>query len=518
MKTAIAPRRAILAALALGWLLLTWAGAWGSVVHAARAGENDFFTFLDSCDQFQRGLSLYTSLRLVPGPDGPRPNHPNLNHPVVTLLLLPLDTLPRETAFWVWDALGVAAYGAALALAARALRLRLDAAGWLIVLTLAATAPGVLYSLQLGQFGLLLALPVVAVWLLLRDGTATPARVLAAGALTGVLLVLKPFLLPLLGLFLARRRWPGLGAAGATGVALSLLALPFVGIGAYRDWLAALHGVTWYDHGLNVSLAGLLYRTIHPAPPAFVTWLITGAVTLLGWAVISRAGGRTQRVPGSQAVRWASTALTARRCAEEVSPGLKSGAKGCGHEVPARGLGFGQHRGGLLARRLTSPSPGGTSWPRALSAEFIRRHLPSTTPDNEHGADPNPLPDSFLPDFATGLLLTLSILGSPLGWLYYTPVLIPAVLPLAAHWRTLTAAPRRLFLAAGVLIWAPYLVLLLAPDALWSQLTLRSLPLYGLALLALAQYGRRSEGRRSKVAADEAVACHEPVLVDHPQH
>jgi hypothetical protein len=387
MKTRVTPRRVALAALALGWLLLTWAGAWGSIVHAARAGENDFFTFLDSCDQFQRGLSLYTSLRLVPGPDGPRPNHPNLNHPVVTLLLLPLDTLPRETAFWVWDALGVAAYGAALALAARALRLRLDAAGWLIVLTLAATAPGVLYSLQLGQFGLLLALPVVAVWLLLRDGTATPARVLAAGALTGVLLVLKPFLLPLLGLFLARRRWPGLGAAGATGVALSLLALPFVGIGAYRDWLAALHGVTWYDHGLNVSLAGLLYRTIHPAPPAFVTWLITGAVTLLGWAVISRA------------------------------------------------------------------------------VECAR-----------------------LPDFTTGLLLTLSILGSPLGWLYYTPVLIPAVLPLAAHWRTLAATPRRLFLAAGALLWAPYLVLLLAPDALWSQLTLRSLPLYGLALLAAAQY------------------------------
>ena len=141
------------------------------------------------------------------------------------------------------------------------------------------------------------------------------------------------------------------------------------------------------------------------------------------------------------------------------------------------------------------------------------------------GADQNPLPAcrvpsgcARLPDFATGLLLTLSILGSPLGWLYYTPVLIPAVLPLAAHWRTLAAAPRRLFLAAGVLLWAPYLVLLLAPDALWSQLTLRSLPLYGLALLALAQYGRRSEGRRSKVAADEAVACHEPVLVDHPQH
>ncbi|MGN6757531.1 MAG: glycosyltransferase family 87 protein, partial [Thermomicrobiales bacterium] len=298
MKTVAAPRRAVLANLALGWLLLTWASAWGSVVHAARAGEIDFFTFLDSCDQFRRGLSLYTPLRLVPGPDGSQLNHANLNHPLVTLLLLPLDVLPREAAFWAWDALGVASYGVALALAVRALHLRLDPAGWVFLLALAATAPGVLYSLQLGQFGLLLALPVVVLWLLLRDGAATPARVLVAGALTGVLLVLKPFLLPLLGLFLARRRWPGLVAAGATGVALSLLALPFVGFGAYREWLAALHGVTWYDHSLNISLAGLLYRVAHPAPPAFVTWLIEGVVTLLGWALISRADGQS----GSRAV------------------------------------------------------------------------------------------------------------------------------------------------------------------------------------------------------------------------
>ncbi|MGN6810290.1 MAG: hypothetical protein ACTHMP_05405, partial [Thermomicrobiales bacterium] len=135
---------------------------------------------------------------------------------------------------------------------------------------------------------------------------------------------------------------------------------------------------------------------------------------------------------------------------------------------------------------------------------------------------PPPPPTARRPDFAFGLLLTLSILGSPLGWLYYTPVLIPAVLSLAARWPALAAVPRRLFVAAGVLLWTPYLVVLLAPDALWAQLTLRSLPLYGLALLAAAQYGsmvqgRRSEGRRSKVSADEAVACREPVLVDRPQ-
>src|SRR5207237_6424567 len=83
-------------------------------------------------------------------------------------------------------------------------------------------------------------------------------------------------------------RWPGLIAAGAGAAGLSLAALPFAGAGAYRDWLAAMRQVDWYGHGFNVSLVGLLYRVVHPAPPGALAWLLTLAASAAGLLIVSR--------------------------------------------------------------------------------------------------------------------------------------------------------------------------------------------------------------------------------------
>lgn len=391
-------RRAVVTALALGWLALASLGVTSATATAVGSGWADFFTFLDSAARLRHGQPLYTWDRALAGPAGAVPVHPNLNHPAAIALLLPLLALSPAGAFTVWTALGFACYLLAAFLVAREVHLPLRRWYLPALLALVLTLPGTLSSLQLGQYGLVLALPIVLAWLLLRRG-----RRLAAGLLLGVLIALKPFLAPLLAVlvvpaqrdpqtssplrssFTPRALGPLLAALlGAAG--LSLAALPLTGARAYLDWLATLRRVNWYTHELNVSLIGLLFRTVHPTPPSWVAWPVALGVTGLGLLALTRA--------------------------------------------PRAGL-----------RRAD----------RDLS-----------------------------------LLLVLSLLGSPLGWLYYTPLLLPAFGTLVAAWPLLPRHQRWLALAAGACLWVPYIVWPLFPASPWAQLTLRATPTYGLLALALA--------------------------------
>lgn len=395
-------RLGLINGLAILLLLLTWSGVGGTLLGAAGEGRVDFFTFLDSAEQFRRGLPLYEPVRRIAGPGGEELAHPNLNHPAMILLLLPLTWLARRDAFLLWTAVGLGAYLAAVVLAFRATRLPLRGPYGPATIALILTFPGAIYSLQLGQLGLLLALPVVGVWILLRSGTRSgpsghgPWRPLVAAAAIGVLVALKPFLFPTLALFLRRRCWGSLLVAGAGAGGVSLLTLPFTGAGAYRDWAAAVRTVSWYDHGMNISLTGLLYRVVDPAPPVLLTGVLALAAALAGLLVI-------RRPPRSQ---------------------------------------------GKVDRDV-------------------------------------------------GVLLVLAILGSPLGWLYYTPLLIPALVPLVAAWPGLPPLPRRTMVGGFALLWIPPIALPLLPTALWAQLSLRTTATYGLVLLALVLDGVGDTARAS---------------------
>ena len=387
--SASAPPFARLLALALlcAWGALTLLASAGTITGAAARGVTDFFTFLDSAARWRAALDPYRTTRLVDLGAGPQLAHTNLNHPLTIPLFAPLLALPPAAAFLLWDALGLLAFLTALALARRALDWSPTPTGWLAAVALIACCPGLIYGLQLGQWGALLALPVVALWCLLRDPRLDRDRrvLLLAGALCGVLLALKPFLLPLAAFFLPRRRRAGLLALGAGGLGASLLALPFVGPAAYPAWLAALRGVSWYDHGMNIGLFGLLNRLA--APPATVGWLLQGGAALLGAALVRRA--------------------------------------------------------------------------RAACDDTAAR------------------------DRTIGALLLLGILGSPLGWLYYTPLLLPALLPALAAWPRLGRGARAALGVTVALLWAPHILLTLLPQVPPMELTLRALPTYGLlALLA----------------------------------
>lgn len=388
--TATAPPplgRPLALALVCAWALVTIFASTEALLGVAGRGEVDFFTFLDSTTRWQQGLDPYAQTRLVGTGATAHLAHPNLNHPLTIPLFIPFTRLHPLAAFLLWDALGLLAALLALILAHHALDWPRSATARIATAALVACYPGVIYGVQLGQWGLLLTLPVTLLWLLLRDPPLDPdrRRLLLAGLLCGVLLALKPFLLPLAAFFLPRRRWAGLLAVAGGGSAVSLLAVPFVGLTAYAEWLVALRGVDWYNHGMNISLFGLLNRLVTPAPPAVLGWLLQGLAGLLGAALILRAQADTR-----------------------------------------------------AAR-----------------------------------------------DRSIGLLLVLSLLGSPLGWLYYTPLLLPALLPLLATWSRLTPRSRAALVLTCLLLWTPHILLALLPTGLLLELTLRALPTYGLLALLL---------------------------------
>jgi hypothetical protein len=159
-----------------------------------------------------------------------------ISPPPVAWLALPFTLFPYPIAYWLWSAMLLGALAGTWYMAAPAAgRLRLihlvAALGWVPVI----------YGLQLGQPGLVVALGVAASYFLLRSG-----RELESGLALG-LVVLKPqlaFLVPI-ALLAARRYRAFSGAAlaiGALAIASALIVGPG-GVGAYEQRLSFAVGV-----------------------------------------------------------------------------------------------------------------------------------------------------------------------------------------------------------------------------------------------------------------------------------
>lgn len=169
-----------------------------------------------------------------------------ISPPPVAWLALPFTALPYPLAYWLWSALLVGALAAVCALAApghRWIRLIFFAAaiGWLPVI----------YSLQLGQPGMFVALGVAGCYALLRD------RPLWAGIALGAV-VLKPqlaFLVPL-ALLAARRDRAFLGSVIAIG-GLAAASVIAVGPGGAGDYLARLNFASTVPVNRELTLAAV---------------------------------------------------------------------------------------------------------------------------------------------------------------------------------------------------------------------------------------------------------------------
>jgi alpha-1,2-mannosyltransferase len=346
-------------------LLLTWSLMSNQLRQTAQQEEYgvssapiDFFVFLDSSQQLLEGRSIYQTQRVLSLPNGQEVAFPNLNHPIVAPLMVPFAGLHRNHAFLLWDALSVLILLIGVALALKEIGVSLKHKYLLAIFSFILCSTGLIISLLVGQFGLVLVLPVIGAWLLLRRD-----QQLWGGLLIGILIALKAFLFPLLVLLLIRRSWRRLIAAAIGGVIVSAIPIPWTGVAVYYDWYNVLKGIAWYDNNVNISLIGVLYRAMPLPPPAIVG-------TLMSFIV----GGI-----------------------------------------------------GLLLTRCPAP------------ATMLKGDR----------------------DFS--VLLILSILGSPLGWLYYTPLLIPVVLILLKALPGLSRVQRAITVISGATLFLPYLVFLTLP-------------------------------------------------------
>lgn len=279
--------------LAAALAVISLVGLAETMPRIARQEHVDFFTFLASAANWRAGQSPYGVPRFITDGASDAAVHPNLNHPATVVLFTPLLALSPAAAYVFWTVFGLASLFVALAFALREMALSPIRWPGALVLALALAAPGVAYGLQLGQWGLVLTLPVTAAWLLLRRD-----RRVFAGLLLGLLVALKPFLFPTLVALLplganwSRPRLTPLAppfAAVAAAAALSVATLPFTGTSVYAGWFAALRSVNWYAHGFNISLVGLASRLVPLA--TWQVWTTTTSIVVLALVALRRRPG-----------------------------------------------------------------------------------------------------------------------------------------------------------------------------------------------------------------------------------
>jgi hypothetical protein len=180
---------------------------------------------------------------------------PDLNPPHFRLFVRPFTWFEPTTAFVIWIALSGAVYAASLAIVARTLALSPSS----VVLIAAATylSPAMHATLLSGQVALLLLLPMTLAWRAARQG-----RDRSSGAWLGVCASLKPPFLFFAPALAVARHARALAAFLGTLVVLFGVGLGVYGLEAYREWMGRLAGVTWAEHYMNMSVLGLLERSL----------------------------------------------------------------------------------------------------------------------------------------------------------------------------------------------------------------------------------------------------------------
>ena len=186
--------------------------------------------------------------------------------------------------FWLWVLVNLAAWLVAGGLAAHGLgasvRLRQRPALILVPLAFWPFLPTIL----VGQFSGLLGLGVVALWLAARRD-----RALLAAGLIGALVAVKPLLLPLAALVLARPAWRPLCALAGGALAVSVPPALAFGPGVFAGWLGAVRAIHWYDSPFNAAPVGLLARHLPAFAPVAAT--IAPQVGLAAGLLVARCAG-----------------------------------------------------------------------------------------------------------------------------------------------------------------------------------------------------------------------------------
>ena len=243
----------------------------------------DFDSFWRSARAMLEGQNIYdTGVRLV-----------NLNPPVWTALISPLGLLEPLTAYRVFVMISLVIVVAYLAWTVEELRLR---PGWTAVgvLMLFLSSP-LLATLALGQVYPVLALGLVAAWVADRR-----ERDELSGAALGLVVALKPSLLPVLLWPLARQRWRAFVAAVVSGAVVTLIGVVILGPGATLDYIGVLRDRTvsayWDNASIPSAAARLFTENPYAQNVATLPWMVPVGYAL-GIAAIALTAMRIRHGP-----------------------------------------------------------------------------------------------------------------------------------------------------------------------------------------------------------------------------
>jgi alpha-1,2-mannosyltransferase len=254
----------------------------------------DFDSFWRSARALLGGGDIYdTGARLV-----------NLNPPVWTVLISPLGLMGAIEAYRLFVLISIFVVLGYLAWTAEELRLRplwaVVGAGLLLL-----SSP-LLSTLALGQVYPILALGLVAAWVSDRRDYQW-----LTGASLGLVVALKPSLVPVLLWPLVRRRWEAFSAACICGLAATLVGLVVAGPSATLRYVRILSegSANAYWDNASIPAAAARFFTEHPygQNAATLPWMVFVGYAL-GVGVIILTAARIR--DGGEAGLWALVAAS----------------------------------------------------------------------------------------------------------------------------------------------------------------------------------------------------------------
>ncbi len=266
------------------WLQVGYLGAaLGRISTGSMEVHVDFDSFWRSARAMLEGKDIYnTGVELV-----------NLNPPVWTVLISPLGLLEPLTAYRVFVLISLVVVVGYLSWTVEELRLR---PGWTAVgVAMLLLSSPLLATLALGQVYPVLALGLVASWMADRR-----ERQELSGAALGLVVALKPSLLPVLLWPVVRRRWRALVAALVSGAVLTLVGVVVLGPGATLDYVGVLRDRSvspyWDNASLPAAAARLFTENSYAQNVAVLPWMVAVGYAL-GVAAIFLTALRVRHGP-----------------------------------------------------------------------------------------------------------------------------------------------------------------------------------------------------------------------------
>ena len=277
------------------WMYIDYMGATLERISTrSMAFHVDFDSFWRSARAMLEGQSIYdTGVDLV-----------NLNPPLWTVLISPLGLLEPITAYRVFVLISLLIVVSYLAWTVEELRLR---PGWTVVgVVLLLLSSPLLATLALGQVYPVLALGLVAAWVADRRD-----RQELSGAVLGLVVALKPSLLPVLLWPLARRRWKALLAAIISGAVATIVGAIVLGPGETLDYVGVLReqpvSAYWDNASLPSAAARLFTENPYAQNVATLPWMV-GVGFALGIIAIGLTAMRVRH--GPEVGLWAMVAAS----------------------------------------------------------------------------------------------------------------------------------------------------------------------------------------------------------------